>query len=282
MDGSPETFIHRGHLTNHCLLLETEHELILIDTGLGLKDVENSHSRLSGFFLSLLSPDFRKEMTAFQQIQRMGFSPKDVRHIILTQLDFDHAGGLDDFPWARVHLMHAERDSAFLQQTWVDRQRYRPQQWGTKANWSVYRPGEGGCWFGFGRVQQLENISLDIAMIPLIGHTLGHAGVAVKTSDKWLLHAGDAYFFRHEIDMEKSRCTQGLNVYQRMMEKDRQSRLWNQQRLRELRRDYSDQVEIFCAHDLEEFEKISGRPAEIPANKILGQNHLLNSQLLHL
>ena len=119
-------------------------------------------------------------------------------------------------------------------------------------------------------------------MIPLIGHSLGHAGVAVKTSEKWLLHAGDAYFFRHEIDLENSWCTHGLNVYQRMMTKDRPSRIWNQKRLQDLRRDYSDQVEIFCAHDLDEFERISGRPAEVPANKILGQNHLLNSQLLQL
>lgn len=32
-------------------------------------------------------------------------------------------------------------------------------------------------------------------MIPLLGHTFGHAGIAVKTQSDWKLLAGDAYFF---------------------------------------------------------------------------------------
>ena len=43
-----------------------------------------------------------------RQIQRLGFDPRDVRDIVLTHLDFDHAGGLCDFPEARVHLLGAE------------------------------------------------------------------------------------------------------------------------------------------------------------------------------
>ena len=39
-------------------------------------------------------------------------------------------------------------------------------------------------------------------MVPLPGHTLGHAGVAIDTPDGWLLNAGDAYFYRHEMDPE--------------------------------------------------------------------------------
>jgi len=52
-----------------------------------------------------------------------------VTDIVLTHLDFDHAGGLDDFPRARVHLLAIERDCALQQARWLDRQRYRPQQW---------------------------------------------------------------------------------------------------------------------------------------------------------
>ena len=36
-------------------------------------------------------------------------------------------------------------------------------------------------------------------MIPLPGHTLGHCGIAVRTKDRWLLHAGDAYFFHGQL-----------------------------------------------------------------------------------
>ena len=134
MDSGPESIVQRGHLTNHCLLVELADELVLIDTGFGLQDVAHPHSRLSEFFLALVSPEFKEELTAFRQIQRLGLDPRDVRHIILTHLDFDHAGGLDDFPWATVHMLQRERDYALLQKTWLDRQRFRPAQWGTKNN----------------------------------------------------------------------------------------------------------------------------------------------------
>ena len=68
----------------------------------------------------LVSPDFREELTAVRQIAQLGFEPRDVRHIALTHLDFDHAGGLDDFPTATVHLLASERDAAFARKTWLD------------------------------------------------------------------------------------------------------------------------------------------------------------------
>jgi len=38
---------------------------------------------LSRFFLTLVSPEFHEEMTAVRQIQRLGYDPRDVRHIAL-------------------------------------------------------------------------------------------------------------------------------------------------------------------------------------------------------
>jgi glyoxylase-like metal-dependent hydrolase (beta-lactamase superfamily II) len=246
------------------LLVETGESRVLVDTGLGLRDVANPHSRLSGFFLALLKPDFREEMTAVRQVRRLGYDPRDVRHILLTHLDFDHAGGLDDFPHAAVHLLGVEREDAERQASWLDRQRYRPQQWSTRANWHTYPPQGGERWFGFERVRQPDGLPPEIAMIPLIGHTLGHMGVAVSAGDRWLLLASDAYFYREEMDLEKPRCTPGLRFYQWMMEKDREWRLRNQSRLRELKRSHGLEVTLFSAHDIEEFERLSGRSARVP------------------
>lgn len=267
MDAGPESLLQRAQLTNHCLLIESSEGLILVDTGYGLQEVRNPRARLSAFFLRLLSPDLREELTAYRQIESLDLDPRDVRHIVLTHLDFDHAGGLDDFPQAKVHMLRSERESAFARKTWLDRQRYRPQQWGTKQNWIVYEAGEGESWFGFNKVRPLEGIPDDIALIPLTGHTCGHCGVAVDNGERWLLNAGDAYFYHAETDISNAHCTPGLALYQLMMEKDHRARVWNQRRLRELRGNRSAEVEIFCSHDPTEFERLAARSEIFPITR---------------
>ena len=140
MDGKTHSILCRGQLCCHCLLLETDDGLVLVDTGLGLQDVRDPHARPSGFFLTLLSPDFREDMTAVRQVEQFGFAARDVRHIVLTHLYFDRAREVDDFPDAQVHLMQVEQDYAAQQKTWLDRQRFRPQQWSSKARWKMYSP----------------------------------------------------------------------------------------------------------------------------------------------
>jgi glyoxylase-like metal-dependent hydrolase (beta-lactamase superfamily II) len=265
MDARSPSIWQRGVLTNHCILVELAGELVLLDTGYGLNDVRDPNGRLSRFFLMLLDPDFREEMTAVRQIARLGYDPRDVRHIVLTHLDFDHAGGLDDFPEARVHLLAAERDSAVARRTPLDRMRYRPQQWSSRERWLSYVYGAGERWFGFERVRKLEGVPPEILMIPLVGHTFGHAGIAVQGDDGWLLLAGDAYFFHREMDAAHPWCTPGLRFYQWMMEKNRGDRLANQQRLRELVFRHGDEVTVVCSHDPVEFERSSGRWPGLPA-----------------
>jgi glyoxylase-like metal-dependent hydrolase (beta-lactamase superfamily II) len=247
----------RGKLACHCLLVETDSGLVLVDTGFGLRDVAEPHRRLSRFFLELLDPDFRDDMTAVRQIEGLGFSARDVRHIVLTHLDFDHAGGLDDFPEATVHVLIDEGEDAVKQRSWLDRQRYRPQQWSSYPRWRGYALN-GERWFGFEAVRDLPVVGPDILMVGLIGHTLGHAGVAVRDERGWLLLAGDAYFDKDEMDVENPRCTPGLRMYQWMMEKDRSRRLANQQRLRELVRDHGNEVRVMCSHDPREMEQATG------------------------
>lgn len=256
-----------ARLACHCLLVETRSALVLVDTGYGLRDVADPRGRLSAFFLRLLRPELREEMTAVRQIAALGFDPDDVRHVVLTHLDFDHAGGLDDFPHATVHMLARERDTACARRTWLDRQRYRPQQWSTAGSWRAYPTETGDDWLGFACVRALEGLTADVLLVPLLGHTLGHAGVAVRRDDGWLLLAGDAYFHHREMDSERPTCTPGLRFYQWMMEKDRGQRLGNQERLRQLRRDHGGAVEIVCSHDRDEFERLAGRSTHHPASR---------------
>ena len=97
----------------------------------------------------------------------------------------------------------------------------------------VHEPG-GEPWFGFECVRDLGGqLPPEILLVPLVGHTRGHCGIAVDTGEQWLLCAGDAYFYREEMSWEKPHCTPGLAWYQRLMQVHSRWRLLNQRRLRE-------------------------------------------------
>jgi glyoxylase-like metal-dependent hydrolase (beta-lactamase superfamily II) len=245
-----------GHLVCHCLVVETDAGLVLVDTGFGTRDVDQGGGRISPFFLAMNNIQLRPEETAIAQIRALGFDPADVRHIVLTHLDFDHAGGLEDFPQATVHVTACEKEVADAGRggALVGRRRYRPRQWDEIDNWSLYPMGGGETWFGFDAVRDLDGLPPEILLVPLAGHTWGHAGVAIRQDDGWLLHAGDAYFYRGEVGGDRYECSPALRGYQRLMEVDRSARLTNQQKLRALSRDQGDHVRIFCAHDAVEFD----------------------------
>ena len=249
-----------AHLVCHCLLIETDaHGLVLVDTGYGLRDIRHPHAgkhpRITRTFRALLGIPLREEETAIRQVEALGFRADDVRHIVLTHLDFDHAGGLEDFPQAAVHVMEREWEVARSRPaSWLTRQRYRVAQWDEVGDWRRYRPGGGDGWFGFEAVRDLDGLPPEILMVPLPGHTWGHAGVAVDTGASWLLHAGDAYFYRGEMRGAVRRCPPGGRALQRLTEVDRDRRLENQERLRRLSVERRGELNVMCAHDPVEWE----------------------------
>ena len=242
-------------LVCHCLLVETDNNgLVLVDTGFGQRDVQTPE-RLSRFFRAFNNIEFEHRLTALEQVRRLGFDANDVRHILLTHLDFDHAGGLQDFPQARVHVMRDEMAAARSADSWISRRRFQARQWQGVDNWEFYAP-DGDTWFGFDSVRALIGAEEeDIFLVPLQGHTAGHAGIALRTPDGWMLHAGDAYFFHDEVHQAERRCPPGLKFYQYMMDTYRSARMRNQNRLRELAQVQDGHVEIFCSHDAREWEK---------------------------
>jgi glyoxylase-like metal-dependent hydrolase (beta-lactamase superfamily II) len=240
-----------GFLPTHCLLIETPSSgLVLVDTGYGLEDVRRPHARLPWLWPALINTRLQERDTARRQVEALGFSARDVRHIVLTHLDFDHAGGLEDFPQARVHVLAVEREAAErARRGFVGRQRYRRKQWDEVQHWRTYA-ADGEPWLGFDAVRDLDGLPPEILFIPLRGHTLGHAGVAVLSERGWLLHAGDAYLHRREMDPCPS-CPPGLALYERIMDCDHAARLRNQRHLRKLHHEHQE-VTLFCSHDADE------------------------------
>ena len=240
----------------HCLLVETGAAgLVLVETGIGLGDIEHPQESLGAGFLAFAEPVLDAGQTAVRQVARLGFAPEDVRHVVITHLHRDHAGGLPDFPHATVHLHEAEHRAATDPDDPYHRYgaEYFPQiQRAHGPRWAPARAE--GSWFGL-PAAGLEGLPDDILLIPLPGHTPGHSGVAVRIGNRWLLHAGDAYFYHGEIEADPPVLHPLLDLIQENAQADRGLRLDALQRLRTLHREHGGEVEIFSAHDPWEFRR---------------------------
>ncbi|MEV8438468.1 MBL fold metallo-hydrolase [Actinosynnema sp. NPDC051121] len=245
------SYLQAAELVCHVLLLETDDGLVLVDTGLGLGDVRRPGETLARWWRLMSRPVLAEPETALRQVEALGFAASDVRDVVLTHLDLDHGGGLRDFPHARVHVSAEELAAATRPgKSGNDRVRYPDNQWRHGPKW-VPHEATGEAWFGFGGVREVRP---DVLLVPLFGHTHGHVGVAVRVGDRWLLHAGDSYFFHGEMAAERH-CPPALTFMQQRMQVLPELRVANQERLRELVRDHGDEVDVFSAHDATELRR---------------------------
>jgi glyoxylase-like metal-dependent hydrolase (beta-lactamase superfamily II) len=234
----------------HCLAIESDDGVVLVDTGFGMEDARNP--RQLGPVFGLMNARPRPETTALRQLETLGFAAADVRQIVTTHLDPDHSGGLPDFPDAEVHILGIELDAA-LHPRLRDRPRYIGAHWKHGPRWVRHETG-GDEWFGFESVRILPGAGAEVALVPLSGHSLGHTGVAIGTGDGWLLHCGDAYFNHGEIETPPS-CPPGLRFFQNLNAADGKARKGNQERLRELASRHDDEITLLCSHDPHELER---------------------------
>lgn len=241
-----------GTLVCHCLLIETESGLVLVDTGLGLEDIREPVRRLGRRNRWVLGAALDPEETAVHHVSRLGFTREDVQHIVMTHLDVDHAGGMSDFPDATVHLYRPEARLIQEPLRGRDRKRYRAVQWKHRPKVEAYDLS-GERFYGFEAVRQLRGLPPEVLLVPLAGHSEGHCGVAVERSDGWLFHAGDAYMHRNALQEPPGPAPLYEKIIDRFNGWDQSQTEANRRRLRTLANDPEARVRIVCSHDPEEF-----------------------------
>lgn len=248
-------FVPEG-LVCHVLLLETAAGLVLVDSGLGLRDAESPASRF-GPARFYVRPVFDRNEAAVNQIRRLGFEPNDVRHIVITHFDADHVGGLTDFPWAQVHLTGAEAFAALHPKTIVERQRYLPAGHAHGPLLVEHAPADAESWRGFPGAKELGGIAEGIVLINLPGHTRGHAAVAVDAGDRWILHAGDSFYHHGQLDGSGT-APRALRLMERSVAFDWKRVQANHQRLSELWALGEPGLCLVNAHDPQIFRQAAG------------------------
>lgn len=239
----------------HCLLVETNDGLLLVDTGFGANTIEDPDAQLGRKFVKIGRPRLSLEETALHQVRSLGFSRDDVRHIIPTHLDVDHAAGLSDFPDASVHVLRDELIDAMARPGLVARERYRQAQWAHDPHWVTY-DSTGESWQGFDNVRQLHGLPPEVLLVPLPGHTNGQCGVALRREEDWLLHAGDAYWIRGQLDPAHPLPT-SVGFLHRSLAMNRQQQASTLDRLRDLVCNEGSEVRVISAHDPREWKDAS-------------------------
>jgi glyoxylase-like metal-dependent hydrolase (beta-lactamase superfamily II) len=226
--------------------------LVLIDTGFGSHDCAEPARRV-GPLRHLLRPVLSHLETAAHQVEQLGFTRKDVRHIIVTHLDLDHIGGLSDFPHAQVHVTGAEALGAITSPSRSEKTRYRSTQWAHRPKIVEHDP-RGEKWRGFAAAKELVEISPGIVLISLPGHTRGHACVAVDAGHRWVLHGGDSFFHYDTLD-RRAHVPRALAAMEALIAFDRKMVRDNHARLAELYRRADPDLLIVCAHDATLYER---------------------------
>jgi glyoxylase-like metal-dependent hydrolase (beta-lactamase superfamily II) len=228
----------------HVLLIETDNGLVLVDSGYGTHDC--SDPKRVGPTRHILRASLSHEETVAHQIDRLGFKREDVRHIVITHLDLDHAGGLSDFPAARVHVTSAEALGAIRAPSRREKVRYRSVQWAHGPHIVEHDP-QGEKWRGFAAAKELAEISPGIALVSLPGHTRGHACVAVDAGHRWVLHAGDAFYYHGTL--EGTPVPRALTAMESLVAWDLKKVRDNHARLAELYERQDPDLFIVCSHD---------------------------------
>jgi glyoxylase-like metal-dependent hydrolase (beta-lactamase superfamily II) len=130
--------------------------------------------------------------------------------------------------------------------------RYRRHQFKDARFELIPKDFQGDHWMGFAGVRPFGP---DLAIIPLAGHTRGHTVVAVRDDEGWMLHCGDAYYHRSQLDGGK--IPWALKIFQRLNDEDAALAAKNRARLADFRRTKGGDVRVFSAHDPTEYREFA-------------------------
>lgn len=226
-----------GSAVGHCVLIENNGSLTLIDAGNGLEETRDPIKKLGKELVENAGFQFDEKLTAIHQIKQLGLNPEDVTDIVCSHLDPDHIGGAADFPKARLHLSKEEFES-FQKGD----ERYFPQQLSYGPEYKLYDTNDSN-WFDF-PARKLD-LSFETYLIPLFGHTLGHCGVVFQFNNRWTFYVGDTYYLKAELDNKNHPVDQLATI--RAM--DNPARLESLSKIRTFIQKHGHEIEYFGYHD---------------------------------
>jgi N-acyl homoserine lactone hydrolase len=172
-------------------LIEHPEGLVVIDTG-ETADVSNPgyFPRWHPYFKLGLKEWVQPEEEIGPKLKALGFSPDDVRWVVMTHLHTDHAGGLAHFPQSEILVYRSElaNASGFMGKL----RGFLPHRW---PSWFSPRRFELDH-EPFGPFPQSLRVTEagDLTIVATHGHTKGHVSVVLEEDGQSVLFAGDTSY----------------------------------------------------------------------------------------
>ena len=166
-------------------LIEHPKGLVLFDTGLH-PSLQTSNERI-GLAAKFFRPDFPpgEELTA--RLAAVGVRPDDISKIVFSHLHFDHVGGTEEIPDARIIVQEAEwtagNDPRLLARGTYDKRDY----------------DHGHDVQTVSGIHDLFDDGL-IVCVPTPGHTPGHQALCVELASGPVVLTGDCVYFERMLD----------------------------------------------------------------------------------
>jgi len=231
----------------HCILLDIDGKLHLIDTGFGMTYVRQPNL-LSLKYRASMGPSFDKTDTIAWQMIQLGYSPEMVTDIYLTHLHVDHAGGLLDFPNATVHTIQEEYDIAMNRPKREHRRSYYQRNWNSNTKWKIHQLDSYWHDFPSSSIQLTEHANIHFVHLP--GHTSGHCGLLITIGAYSILHCGDAFLDKKIITNSSFEFPKVWRIFRWFIADDDEARANTVGQLRKLvEQGHLSLEEITCGHD---------------------------------
>lgn len=164
-------------------VLKCGDEVILVDTGYDEAEARRRDR-----------PIIREPAAALQGI---GIKPEDITCLIVTHLHYDHAGGLNQFPNATIHLQSAEM--AYATGPCMCHDTLRMPFSADHVCEAVKRVYSGRVIFHDGYGEVADGVTVHC----IGGHSRGLQAVRVRTVSGWLCLASDAAHYYENVFAKK-------------------------------------------------------------------------------
>ena len=179
----PATMVSRGwtpRMPIRAWAIEHPEGLILVDTGETARSGEPGYfPRWHPFYRRCLREWVGPDDEIGPRLRALGFSPDDVRWVVITHLHTDHAGGLSYFPRSEIVVARAEWEAATGVRGRLNG--YLNQHWPSWLSPTIVEPDVPLTAAG------------DVTLLATPGHSLGHLSVLVEGEPR-ILFAGDASY----------------------------------------------------------------------------------------